>query len=277
MNVSSWLNAATQSVDRLDAELILSNVIQKERIFLHGHPEYELSEREKAKADKDIARRQNGEPVAYILGYKEFYGRQFKVTPDTLIPRPETEAIIDEIKSLSYVTSFPSDETLEILDIGTGSGCIAITLALELPNSQITAVDISAKALDCAQYNAKALGASNISTKLSNLFESTPEKYDIIVANLPYVDRGWDWLDQKTLSYEPEAALYAPDEGLALIKQTILDAPKHLKPGGFLILEADISQHQKIRTFATENTDLESNTCQNRQSLVLVLRLPQTA
>ena len=277
MNVSSWLKDATTSIDHLDAELILSNVIQKERIFLHGHPEYELSEREKAKADNDLARRQNGEPIAYILGHKEFYGRNFRVTPDTLIPRPETEAIIDEIKSLAYVTSFPHDETLEILDIGTGSGCIAITLALELPNSQVTAVDISTKALDCAQYNAQALGASNISTKLSNLFESTPEKYDIIVANLPYVDRNWDWLDQKTLSYEPETALYAKDGGLALIKQTILEAPKHLKKGGYLILEADPSQHQKIRTFATENTDLIPSTSQNHQSLALVLHLPQSA
>lgn len=277
MNASSWLNNAAQSIDRLDAELILSNVIQKERIFLHGHPEYDLSEREKAKADSFFARRQNGEPLAYILGSKEFYGRSFKVTPDTLIPRPETEAIIDNIKSLSYVTSFPHDETLEILDLGTGSGCIAITLALELPNSQITAVDISAKALDCAQYNAATLGASNISTKISDLFENTPEKYDIIVANLPYVDRNWPWLDQKTLSYEPETALYAPDEGLALIKKTILEAPEHLKPGGYLILEADLSQHQKIRTFASENTDFISNTSQNHQSLALVLHLPQSA
>ena len=152
MNVSSWLNLATKQIDRLDAELILANSIHKERIFLHGHPEYELSEREKAKADQDLSRRKKSEPLAYILGYKEFYGRNFRVTPDTLIPRPETEALIDIIKSLPLVTSFPKSEPLEILDVGTGSGCIAITLALELPKSQITAIDISTKALDCAQY-----------------------------------------------------------------------------------------------------------------------------
>ena len=99
MNVSSWLNLATRQIDRLDAELILANSIHKERIFLHGHPEYELSEREKAKADQDLSRRKKSEPLAYILGYKEFYGRNFRVTPDTLIPRPETEALIDIIKS----------------------------------------------------------------------------------------------------------------------------------------------------------------------------------
>ncbi len=277
MNASSWLSAAASSIDRLDAELILANAIQKERIFLHGHPEYELNEREKAKADQDLARRQKREPLAYILGYKEFYGRKFQVTPDTLIPRPETEAIIDFVKSLPFVTSFPQTETLRILDVGTGSGCIAITLGLELPNSQITAVDISAKALDCAQYNIQALGATNISTKISNLLESTPEKYDIIVANLPYVDPDWEWLDRETLSYEPDSALYADDGGLALIKKLILDAPAHLSEGGYLILEADLSQHQKIRTFATENTDFISSTSQSHQSLVLALRLPQSA
>ena len=276
MNASSWLKNAASSIDRLDAELILANAIEKERIFLHGHPEYELDQREKAKADQDFSRRQKGEPLAYILGYKDFYGRKFKVTPDTLIPRPETEAIIQSVKSLA--TSFAQNEPLAILDVGTGSGCIAITLALEIPNSQITAVDISTQALDCAQYNAAALGVSNISTKVSNLLENTPEKYHIIVANLPYVDPTWDWLDHQTLDYEPKTALYANDGGLGLIKKLIQDAPNHLENGGYLILEADLSQHQKIRDFASETTDFVSvDSDQNRQSLVLVLQLRQSA
>ena len=200
MNVGSWLKRASASgVDRLDAELILATVIQKERIFLCSHPEYEISEQEKGEASQILARRLAHEPLAYILGYKEFYGRKFRVTPHTLIPRPETEAIIRNIKSL--FTSFPelNRSSPAILDVGTGSGCIAISLALELPNSQVTAVDISAKALDCAKYNAMRLGATNISIKKSNLFSATPEKYDIVVANLPYVDRTWPRLDHATL------------------------------------------------------------------------------
>ena len=276
MNVSSWLNLATKQIDRLDAELILANSIHKERIFLHGHPEYELSEREKAKADQDLSRRKKSEPLAYILGYKEFYGRNFRVTPDTLIPRPETEALIDIIKSLPLVTSFPKSEPLEILDVGTGSGCIAITLALELPESQITAIDISTKALDCAQYNIDHLGATNISTKKSNLLDSVSGKYDVIVANLPYVDRNWDWLDRETLAYEPDSALYADDGGLQLIKQLIVQAPKNLKNGGYLILEADRSQHQKICNFAVRETEFVPNEAPSRV-LALVLRLHQNA
>ena len=210
MNAGSWLKQAVQQcVGQLDAELILAKVIQKERIFLHSHPEYEISNQEKGEANQLMARRLAHEPLAYILGYKEFYGRKFRVTPDTLIPRPETEAIIQNIKSL--VTSFPEkrDESFSILDVGTGSGCIAISLALELPNSQVTAVDISAKALDCAKYNIQQLGATNISTKKSHLFSATPGKFDFIASNLPYLDRDWPWLDREALSYEPDSALYA--------------------------------------------------------------------
>lgn len=276
MNASSWLKKAVSSIDRLDAELILANAIEKERIFLHGHPEYELDQREKAKADQDFSRRQKGEPLAYILGYKDFYGRKFKVTPDTLIPRPETEAIIQSVKSLA--TSFSQNEPLAIIDVGTGSGCIAITLALEIPNSQITAVDISTQALDCAQYNAAALGASNISTKVSDLLGNITEKYHFIVANLPYVDPEWAWLDRRTLDYEPQTALYAVDGGLELIKKLIRQAPGHLVDGGYLVLEADLSQHQKICDFASEAADFVSvDNAQNRPSLALVLQLRRSA
>lgn len=274
MNVGSWLKQASASgVDRLDAELILATVIQKERIFLCSHPEYEISEQEKGEASQMLARRLAHEPLAYILGYKEFYGRKFRVTPHTLIPRPETEAIIRNIKSL--FTSFPelNRSSPAILDVGTGSGCIAISLALELPNSQVTAVDISAKALDCAKYNAMQLGATNISIKKSNLFSAAPEKYDIVVANLPYVDRTWPWLDHATLGYEPAQALFANDEGLAEIKKLMLAVSAHLRQNGFVILEADKSQHQKISDFVAENTDLAPIAPDDSQSLVLIWQM----
>ena len=134
MNVSSWLKQAEQSVSYLDAELILAHALGQNRTFLHAHPEQPLSGTEETTANHLLTRRQNHEPIAYLTGQKEFYGRIFKVTKDTLIPRPETEALIDVAKHLNPAT---------ILDVGTGSGCIAITLAKELPNPPVEATDIS--------------------------------------------------------------------------------------------------------------------------------------
>ena len=243
MNVSSWLKKA--AISRLDAELILANSLGKDRVFLHAHPDYELSEKEERKADSNLERRANHEPIAYILGYKEFYGRKFTVSPDVLIPRPETEAIINLAKELKPQT---------ILDVGTGSGCIAITLKLELPTSDVSAVDISPKALKIAEKNAADLGAK-ITFKESDLLSRVQDKYDLIVANLPYVDKNWDWLSPE-LAYEPDLALYAKDTGLYDIKRLIRQAEAHLTKQGALILESDLSQHDKIQEFIDTNTNL---------------------
>ncbi len=240
MNVSSWLKTARKEVDRLDSELILAYVLRVPRTFLHAHPDYEINEEEQKQADSFLERRAKHEPFAYITGRKEFYGRNFKVTRDTLIPRPETEALIDVIKRI---------KPHKILDVGTGSGCIATTLALELPDCEIEAVDISDNALIVARLNAQFLGA-NVNFYKSDLLQNTA-KYDLMVANLPYVDREWDWLSPE-LAFEPETALYANDHGLALIKTLIEQASDHLNPGGRLVLEADLSQHQKISDFARD-------------------------
>ncbi len=248
MNVSSWLKrAATSQISHLDAELILAHALNKERVFLHAHPDYELTESEQKLAEEYLKRRQNHEPVAYILGSKEFYGREFVVTPDTLIPRPETEAIIDLVKGLSL-------EKPKILDVGTGSGCIAITLKLELPESDVMAVDISEKALVAAEKNADNLHA-NLEFKKSDLLKNVNEKYDIIVANLPYVDKNWDWLSPE-LDFEPETALYSEDFGLKDIKNLILESDTKLAEQGKLILESDISQHEAIENFVKSNTNM---------------------
>ena len=267
MNANSWLKEAAQSIDQLDAELILAHFLGVERTFLHAHPEYELSPEIAEKANSALKRRQNHEPLAYITGKKDFYGRAFIVTPDVLIPRPETEALIEAAKQLK-----PS----KILDVGTGSGCIAVTLAKELPNAQITGVDISEKALQIAQENAQKHHAV-VDFYQSDLLENLANdaKFNLIIANLPYVDRNWDWLGPE-LDFEPQTALYAADEGLELIKKLLKQAPQHLEQGGYVILEADRSQHQKIRTFATENTDftpVDSKTDDENSALALVLRL----
>lgn len=185
-----------------------------------------------------------------------FYGRDFIITPDVLIPRPETEMIVDAVLNLagrSYLPGVkPGPKILpnnpQILDVGTGSGCIAITLALELPGASITASDISESALAVAQQNAEVLN-TKINFTQSDLLDNISTDYDLIVANLPYVDENWDWLDKKALAKEPAIALYAKDGGLALIKSLISQAGK--RKTKFLILEADPCQHERIINYAT--------------------------
>ena len=243
---------------------------------------------------------QTGTPLAYLEGFAYFYGRKFIVTPDVLIPRPETEDIIKIAKDVADIFSehiispvkksdLPSksklfesqrDEFLDergakktflhsrangrskkyqlhplrILDLGTGSGVIAITLALELKNTHITATDISPKALTIAKQNAQNLTQKYIYFLHSDLCKSLKKRtFDLICANLPYVDKTWPWLNKKALSHEPAQALFAKDHGLAIIKKLLAEAHDHLVPNGQLLLEADPSQHSKIIDFATKH------------------------
>ena len=176
-------------------------------------------------------------PIAYIIGWKEFYGRQFEVTPDVLIPRPETESIIELVKRLDI-----PDGTAAV-DIGTGSGCIAITLKLEVPSLQIHASDISEPALKIARQNSKNLGA-DITFHQSDLLQSlTSNLYPLIIANLPYVDTSWQ---TRGIDFEPPVSLYASEGGLALIKKLIKKAVGIQKAGNWLVLEADPRQHGEI-------------------------------
>lgn len=193
-----------------------------------------------------------------IPGLINFYGRDYIVTSDVLIPRPETEMIVDAVLSLagkSYLSGVkPSPRVLSkaprILDVGTGSGCIAISLALELPETSVTACDISKSALKIAQKNAKTMSA-NVKFILSDLLNNVPDVFDVIVANLPYVDKNWDWIDKEALSKEPSIALYAKDGGLALIKNLIDQAGK--RKVKYLILESDPCQHERIASYAIKN------------------------
>ncbi len=199
-------------------------------------------------------KRRQDPPKAYTLGISDFYGRDFIVTPDVLIPRPETEQIIDTILNLAgkpYLPGVkPSKRVLPpnptILDVGTGSGCIAITIKKELPEAEVHATDISKKALQIAQKNAQNHGV-HLSFTISHLLDNVKFTPDVIVANLPYVDQDWDWLDRESLSFEPAIALYATDHGLKLIKE-LIDAAS----SKYLILEADPCQHQAIINFATK-------------------------
>jgi len=195
-------------------------------------------------------------PLAYLEGFAYFYGRKFLVTPDVLIPRPETETIIDIAKHLSsqFEKRFENGP-IGVLDLGTGSGCIAITLALELgPKTEITATDISLPSLEIARKNWKQLAPNHKITFLqSDLLQGQSlqnQRFDLIAANLPYVDSAWPWLDHAALAHEPTTALFAPDHGLQLIKKFLREAPPHLKPSAHILLEADPIEHPAIITFA---------------------------
>lgn len=221
----------------LDAEIILAHTLRKSRTWLHAHSEDLLDPRVKDIANARAQLRLDRTPIAYIIGHKEFYGRLFKVTPSVLIPRPESEEIITLLKK-----HLPQDAAL-LLDIGTGSGCLGITAKLELPELTVTLADISRHALKVAETNAEALGAV-VTTIKSDLLAGIPAPYDVVLANLPYVDEAWERSPETR--HEPELALFADDGGLKLIYRLLEQLPGALTPGGIALLEADPQQHRAL-------------------------------
>lgn len=236
---SSEIESAT-----LDAEILLCDTLSKDRTYIHAHPEMALSENQVAKLNNKLARRAKRVPLAYIRGFKEFYGRKFTVSPTVLIPRSDSECIIDIVNSFS----FKPDSSL--LDIGTGSGVLGITIKLEKPEFNVTLSDISKESLIVAETNARTFDC-DVDTIQSNLLQNINKNFDIIVANLPYVDKSWS-VSPET-KYEPSLALFADEGGLDLICQLIIQAKDNLSSSGYLILEADERQHNKITNFAIKN------------------------
>lgn len=230
---------------RLDAEVLLAHALHVDRSWLHAHDDAEISAEQAQIVQEFVERRLQREPVAYITGIKEFYGREFIVTPDVLIPRPETEDLVE----LALTDKVPSRK---VIDVGSGSGCIGVTLKLERPGWDVTLVDSSKLALEVAVRNAKKFEAA-VSTMESDLLSSFSEEsfYDIIVANLPYVDESWETSPET--AHEPALALYAKDNGLALILKLVEQSQVTLRHSGYLLLEADPEQHQAIIHFASKH------------------------
>lgn len=253
--LKSWLDSATDQLEaigiktaRLDAEIILDHTIGKNRTYLHAHDDEVLDARTVEIADARLALRLDHVPVAYIIGHKEFYGRKFQVTTATLIPRPESETLIDALRDvLPKNQALFHEQRMRLVDVGTGSGSLGITAKLEFPELHVTLTDISPQALRVAERNAGLLHAK-VDTIKSDLLSEYPFTPDIIIANLPYVDPTWERSPET--QYEPKDALFAGDGGKALIYKLITQATTRIKHKGFIILEADPEQHAAIAHYA---------------------------
>lgn len=252
---------------RLDAELILTHTLRKSRTYLHAHGDDEIDVRYLDILDTRLALRIDRVPLAYIIGHKEFYGRSFKVTPATLIPRPESETMIDLLKEIASQPELPlSGEALKLVDVGTGSGCLGITAKLEFPELDVTLLDTSRHALTVAENNAKSLQA-DVRTLRSDLLQGYPFTADFILANLPYVST--DWEVSPETRHEPSDALFASDDGLALIFRLLQEAPGRLALKGMLFIEADPRQHSAI----TSQAKAHGFNLQTSRGFILVFKL----
>ena len=223
--------------NQMEADILISHALQKDRSFLYAHDKDELTDAQLTSIHHLIKRRQLGEPVAYLLGHKEFYGRSFKVTPAVLIPRPETEMIIEQIHGLTL------PQSSKVLDVGTGSGCIGLTLAADHPSWVVCVSDISEAALEVCKENRQAMNLTNVVIRQGSLLEPwRGQTFDLIVANLPYIAPDDHHLEEGDLRYEPKTALIANNRGQALIRELIEKVPQHLNRGGHLILEHGYDQ-----------------------------------
>jgi release factor glutamine methyltransferase len=229
---------------QLDAEVILAYVLKKGRSYLRTWPEKQLSTEEFAQFNRLVQSRQNGKPIAYIIGEREFWSHAFCVNPNVLIPRPDTELLINTTLGL-----FPSQAAIQIADLGTGSGAIAISLGLEFPNAKITAIDNSVPALRVAKKNASRLQSHNVTFIKSDWLDTVDtNNFDIIISNPPYIDSGDKHLNEGDVKHEPKSALIAQENGLQDIKTIASEAKKHLNKSGFLLLEHGFQQGNSVKT-----------------------------
>jgi len=228
----------------LDSEVLLAYLLKKNRSYFRAWPDRTLSTDELDAYQQLIERRKNGQPIAYLTGEREFWSRSFIVSPDVLIPRPDTELLIDITKQ-----KFTPSQAFSILDLGTGSGAIAITLALEFLNASVTAVDSNIKALAIANKNSQRLNSHKVDFIHSDWFKQVPiQAFDLIVSNPPYICQTDPHLLDGDVRFEPNSALIAMDEGSLDIKNIISNAPEYLKPNGILLFEHGYQQGKSVKS-----------------------------
>ncbi len=232
---------------KVDAKVILQHVLQCNQTYLLTWPERALSAEQWQLYQTLVTKRVAGEPVAYIIGEREFWSLSLKVSPATLIPRPDTEVLVEQAlkKVLNHADT-------HIVDLGTGTGAIALALASELPKAEVFASDLHEDAVNLAKYNASELGLSRVQVKQGSWFSPfAGQKFDLVVSNPPYIDPADPHLSQGDVRFEPSSALTAEQHGLADIDHIASHAPSYLKAGGWLLLEHGFDQKEAVQQLLT--------------------------
>jgi len=231
----------------VDAQVLLAHVVGKDRAWLVAHGADPLGREQWAAFMALVQRRREGEPVAYLTGTREFWGLRLRVTPDVLIPRPETETLVE-----LALARLPEDRDLRVLDLGTGSGAIALAIAHERPRAHVIATDISSDALDVARDNATALGLRNVQFLKSDWYEgvtvaSPPGAFHLIASNPPYIAAADPHLEQGDVRFEPQRSLTPGGDGMSAIRKIVAGACEHLVAGGTLAIEHGYDQSDAVR------------------------------
>jgi len=246
---------------RLNAELLIMFVLGRERAYLYAHPERELTPDEQSRYDEVIRERARGCPTQYITGHQEFWGLDLLVSPAVLIPRPETEHVVETVLELAKEYPFAGPGRLRMVDVGTGSGCIALALASELPHAEIHACDISDEALEIARINAArlALGGKVLFRKSDLLTVYDGGKFDFVISNPPYVgEADADKVQKQVREFEPKIAVFSGGEGMDIYRRLIPQARVALRPGGWFVTEIGYSEEARVRELFTAGwTDVQ--------------------
>jgi release factor glutamine methyltransferase len=228
---------------RLDAEVLMGLVLRRPRSFLHAHPEQPLDEMQSAQFENLVRRRFSGEPIAYITGVREFWSMPLRINRHVLIPRPDTELLVEKA-----LIRTPADEDTRILDLGTGCGAVALALARERPRAEVIGVDNSPEAVRVAKLNAKVLRIDNVTFLESNWFDAVRgQKFHTVVSNPPYVINRDDYLMAGDLRFEPQDALAGGDDGLECIRAIIDRAHNYIVRQGWMLLEHGADQQRAVQ------------------------------
>jgi len=244
---------------RLNAELLMTFVLARERSYLYAHPERELTADEQSRYEEVIRERARGCPTQYITGHQEFWGLDLLVSPAVLIPRPETEHVVETVLELVREYPFEGPGRLKLLDVGTGSGCIALALASELPHAEIHACDISDEALEIARINAArlALGGRVLFRKSDLLSVYAGDQFNFVISNPPYVgDVDADKVQKQVREFEPSIAVFSGHEGLDVYRRLVPQASEALHRGGWFVAEIGFSEEEKVRDLLARWTEV---------------------
>ncbi len=263
MDFQHWLQQAISALaggesPRRDAEILLEHVTGKARTYILAFGETELTAEQLAQLDERLARRKTGEPVAHLVGEREFWSLPLYVSAATLIPRPDTECLVEQ--ALARLPATPA----RILDLGTGTGAIALALASERPDCQVTAVDVMPDAVALAQRNLERLGLPNVTVLQSSWFSALADRqFETIVSNPPYIDEADPHLAEGDVRFEPRSALVAADHGLADLSHIIIQSRQHLVSGGWLLLEHGWTQGEAVRALFLQAGFERVETCRD--------------